>query len=126
MPLCVQQSPTTRHVSLPLRSGPIRGLSRLCKQHNTKRSVQANSLKKLAVFVSGGGSNLQQIHKACAAGHIKGEIVVCLLSHRNVVLHGLRHVTNSCSSVIDIMQPRSYQCQCLASRRHSACERFTS
>ena len=66
---------------MPVRTGPIRGLSRLWTQDATKRSVQVNNMKKLAVFVSGGGSNLRQIHKACEAGHIEGEIVVCVLDY---------------------------------------------
>ncbi|XP_048127737.1 phosphoribosylglycinamide formyltransferase, chloroplastic isoform X2 [Rhodamnia argentea] len=31
--------------------------------------------KKLAVFVSGGGSNFQSIHEACVAGSVHGEVV---------------------------------------------------
>lgn len=74
------QATSRRHTCLPVRSGSVRSLSRLCKQDATKRSIQANSLKKLAVFVSGGGSNLRQIHKACETGQIKGEIVVCYIA----------------------------------------------
>lgn len=32
--------------------------------------------KKLAVFVSGGGSNFRSIHEACIAGSVHGEVVV--------------------------------------------------
>ncbi|KAF8041973.1 hypothetical protein BT93_A0542 [Corymbia citriodora subsp. variegata] len=32
--------------------------------------------KKLAVFVSGGGSNFRSIHEACVAGSVHGEVVV--------------------------------------------------
>jgi hypothetical protein len=32
--------------------------------------------KRLAVFVSGSGSNMQMIHQACISGHTGGEIVV--------------------------------------------------
>lgn len=36
----------------------------------------ASDPKRVAVFVSGGGSNFKQIHKGCLNGSIKGEVVV--------------------------------------------------
>ena len=53
------------------------------RQHKTRRarSVAAPGespadSKRLAVFVSGGGSNFKQIHKGCLNGSIRGEVVV--------------------------------------------------
>lgn len=71
----------TRSMAVLLDGGPSRTFSSLCKQTSSQRCVLAHGLKNLAVFVSGGGSNLQQIHKACSAGHIKGEILVCTCSY---------------------------------------------
>lgn len=39
-------------------------------------STSASSLKKLAVFVSGGGSNFRAIHDAIIGGKIRGDVVV--------------------------------------------------
>lgn len=45
--------------------------------------------KKLAVFVSGGGSNFRSIHEACLRGSIHGDIVVVVTSKQ-----GLLHSPN--------------------------------
>lgn len=40
--------------------------------------------KKLAVFVSGGGSNFRSIHEACIDGSIHGDIAVLVTNKRGV------------------------------------------
>lgn len=44
--------------------------------------------KKLAVFVSGGGSNFRSIHEACIRGSIHGDIVV-LVTNKPGLLHSI-------------------------------------
>lgn len=40
--------------------------------------------KKMAVFVSGGGSNFKSIHEACVRGSILGEIVVLVTNNPGI------------------------------------------
>lgn len=43
--------------------------------------------KKLAVFVSGGGSNFRSIHEACVGGSVHGDVVVLVTNkHGKLVL----------------------------------------
>jgi hypothetical protein len=48
----------------------------------------AGSKKRLAVFVSGGGSNFKAIHAACLKGTINAEVVVSLaVPHSSTASH---------------------------------------
>ena len=40
--------------------------------------------KRLAVFVSGGGSNFRSIHEACVRGLIHGDIVVLVTNKQGI------------------------------------------
>ncbi|ESQ33707.1 hypothetical protein EUTSA_v10008369mg [Eutrema salsugineum] len=43
---------------------------------------EARKRKKLAVFVSGGGSNFKKIHEGCSGGSVKGDVVL-LVTNKN-------------------------------------------
>ncbi|GMH41237.1 hypothetical protein BSKO_09147 [Bryopsis sp. KO-2023] len=53
-----------------------RGLNLSCSSAPPSNQDLSTSKAKLAVFVSGGGSNFRAIHKACRDGKIHGEIAV--------------------------------------------------
>ena len=40
--------------------------------------------KRLAVFVSGGGSNFKSIHGACVVGMVRGDVVVLVTNKRGI------------------------------------------
>jgi hypothetical protein len=68
------------------------------QQHTRSTALQAGppehvdaagSKKRLAVFVSGGGSNFKAIHAACLKGTINAEVVVSLAAcHNSTDSHG--------------------------------------
>ncbi|GAV67741.1 Formyl_trans_N domain-containing protein [Cephalotus follicularis] len=47
-----------------------------------KEGIKTTKKKKLAVFVSGGGSNFKAIHETCVAGSVHGEVVVLVTNKR--------------------------------------------
>lgn len=40
--------------------------------------------KKLAVFVSGGGSNFKKIHEGCSGGLVKGDVVLLVTNKKGI------------------------------------------
>ena len=48
-------------------------------------SISGIPRKKLAVFVSGGGSNFRSIHEACLNGSILGDVVVLVASKQGIL-----------------------------------------
>lgn len=52
----------------------LKEVGHLISEH--EHSLLAIKRKKLAVFVSGGGSNFRSIHEACINGSIHGEVAV--------------------------------------------------
>jgi hypothetical protein len=53
-----------------------RATKQLCPALPCASPQLAEERKRLAVFVSGGGSNFKQIHKGCREGAINGDILV--------------------------------------------------
>lgn len=46
--------------------------------------------KKLAVFVSGGGSNFKKIHEGCSVGSVKGDVVLLVTNKKGIAFLLLR------------------------------------
>lgn len=44
----------------------------------------AGRRKKLAVFVSGGGSNFKKIHEGCIGGSVKGDVVLLVTNKKGI------------------------------------------
>jgi hypothetical protein len=64
------------------------------------------SKKKLAVFVSGGGSNFKAIHTAILKGHINADVVVsqsCRLKGRSIALTWLFNIAAAALSIITLL-----------------------
>ena len=61
-----------------LEQGPKNHWRRRGAVHVAAQAQEASRPKRLAVFVSGGGSNFKQIHSGCIGGQIKGEVAVCI------------------------------------------------
>ncbi|CAH2034691.1 unnamed protein product [Thlaspi arvense] len=77
------QSPVDRFVAM--RTGP---LVRAASFAPTAAEVDASrdepwSRKKLAVFVSGGGSNFKKIHEGCSSGLVKGDVVLLVTNKKD-------------------------------------------
>lgn len=45
---------------------------------------EAGRRKKLAVFVSGGGSNFKKIHEGCIGGSVKGDVVLLVTNKKGI------------------------------------------
>lgn len=63
--------------------------------------------KKLAVFVSGGGSNFRSIHEASLLGSIHGDIVVLVTDKQGIVLCLCSFAVYLCSSMTEFSKTRS-------------------
>lgn len=91
-PACCQQHWQQQHQHPRLAAlqgasqGPRRQHVRVCASPpGAPSALEAAPRKKLAVFVSGGGSNFKAIHAACLKGTINADVVVSLC-HNTLLL----------------------------------------
>ncbi|XP_013585997.1 PREDICTED: phosphoribosylglycinamide formyltransferase, chloroplastic isoform X1 [Brassica oleracea var. oleracea] len=85
-------TPPRNVLSFSFRSSVDRFAMRIVKAASFTRTVakvggsrdeEAISRKKLAVFVSGGGSNFKKIHEGCIGGSVQGDLVLLVTNKKD-------------------------------------------
>lgn len=74
-----------------------------------KDSRSGTRRKKLAVFVSGGGSNFRSIHEACIRDSVNGDVAVLVTNKRGMLLC---FVTVTANCFIPFCVPCIFCCVC--------------
>lgn len=73
------------------------------------RDEEAISRKKLAVFVSGGGSNFKKIHEGCIGGSVQGDLVL-LVTNKKGIFFLLLHIVKFGFVKFWLLQYRLWRC----------------
>lgn len=72
----------------------------------------AGSKKRLAVFVSGGGSNFKAIHAACQKGLINAEVVVSCIGHALKHASSIARLATTVAAVVCAIEHSSLHWRC--------------
>ena len=107
-------TPSRNVLSFSLRSSVDRFAMRIVKAASFTRTVakvdeEAISRKKLAVFVSGGGSNFKKIHEGCLGGSVQGDLVL-LVTNKKGFFFLLLHIVKFGFVKFWLLQYRLWRC----------------